>query len=200
VTRLFLVRHGNTFEKGETPVQVGSRTDLPLTLKGRAQAEHLGEFFSREGIRPSAIFTGPLRRQKETAAAIARKYNLQVLPEAALNEIDYGLWEGLTSQEISDRWPSEYRKWIEDGEWAASLFEESLEERLVRIRNFLSKIRGLETVIAVGSNGILRYFHPSIPKGEMEKFKVRTGAYCELLLNEEQVEVVRWNLLPDQLS
>ena len=28
-TRLIIARHGNTFEKGQTPTRVGGRTDLP---------------------------------------------------------------------------------------------------------------------------------------------------------------------------
>ena len=34
MTRLVIVRHGNTFEAGEPPRRIGARTDLPLTATG----------------------------------------------------------------------------------------------------------------------------------------------------------------------
>ena len=41
MTQLLIVRHGNTFETGETPRRVGLRTDLPLSSSGRKQANAL---------------------------------------------------------------------------------------------------------------------------------------------------------------
>ncbi|MFZ4686424.1 MAG: histidine phosphatase family protein [Hyphomonadaceae bacterium] len=37
-TRIFIVRHGNTFDKGDVVTRVGGRTDLPLSTSGSAQA------------------------------------------------------------------------------------------------------------------------------------------------------------------
>ena len=50
MTRLYIARHGNTFEAGEAPRRVGRRTDLPLTAAGRAQAEALGRRFAADGV------------------------------------------------------------------------------------------------------------------------------------------------------
>ena len=36
-TKLIVVRHGNTFNKGDTILRVGSKTDLPLTATGVQQ-------------------------------------------------------------------------------------------------------------------------------------------------------------------
>ena len=60
--RLILMRHGNTFEAGQTPVQVGTRTDLPLTAQGLAQAKEMLNYLTAEGISPEAIFAGKLKR------------------------------------------------------------------------------------------------------------------------------------------
>ncbi|HAO37083.1 MAG TPA: histidine phosphatase family protein, partial [Hyphomonas sp.] len=38
MARLIIVRHGNTFDKGDTVTRVGGRTDLPLSASGLAQA------------------------------------------------------------------------------------------------------------------------------------------------------------------
>jgi broad specificity phosphatase PhoE len=48
MTRIVIVRHGNTFEAGETPRRIGARTDLPLTADGQAQADALGRWFAAQ--------------------------------------------------------------------------------------------------------------------------------------------------------
>lgn len=53
--RLILVRHGNTFDAGQTPTQVGARTDLSLTDQGRNQAHYFARYLASEQIQPQAI-------------------------------------------------------------------------------------------------------------------------------------------------
>ena len=49
---LVIARHGNTFESGETPRRVGARTDLPLTEKGRQQAQAIGHYLKEHDLIP----------------------------------------------------------------------------------------------------------------------------------------------------
>ena len=46
MARLFVVRHGNTFDTGDVVTRVGGRTDLPLSKSGKAQAEKLAAHFA----------------------------------------------------------------------------------------------------------------------------------------------------------
>jgi broad specificity phosphatase PhoE len=46
MARLFVVRHGNTFDAGDVITRVGGRTDLPLSASGKAQAEKLAAHFA----------------------------------------------------------------------------------------------------------------------------------------------------------
>lgn len=87
-----IVRHGNTFALGEPPRRVGSRTDLPLTDAGRAQADALGAHFAAMGWRFARVLTSPLLRTQETAAAILRHLSGSPAAEPAdwLREIDHG--------------------------------------------------------------------------------------------------------------
>ncbi|MCL4553141.1 MAG: histidine phosphatase family protein, partial [Candidatus Marsarchaeota archaeon] len=90
--RLFLLRHGNTFETGQTPVQIGAKTDLPLTNKGREQAAAFAQFMTQLPT-PAAIYAGSLKRQIETAQIVAQALHAETLlhlNEEALTEIDYG--------------------------------------------------------------------------------------------------------------
>ncbi|OZB12451.1 MAG: histidine phosphatase family protein, partial [Rhodobacterales bacterium 34-62-10] len=71
MARLFIVRHGNTFDKGDTVTRVGARTDLPLSVSGREQAQKLAAHFA--GTRFSAALCSPLSRTRQTARAILRE-------------------------------------------------------------------------------------------------------------------------------
>jgi probable phosphoglycerate mutase len=173
VKRLILVRHGNTFEEGMTPIQVGCRTDLPLTSYGQAQAKAL--LFHAD-----SVYSGPLKRHKETALVFGKN----VIIEPALNEIDYGPWEGLTADEIKAKWPQEYEAWNAQGKWPHGIFVGTPEKHLEMLKNWVKTLSG--TVVGVTSGGILRLLGPNQPK-------VNTGHYCEFDLN---LNVLRWNVKP----
>lgn len=63
--RLIIVRHGNTFDKGDVVTRVGGRTDIPLSVSGRAQAESLAGHFSATSL--DSARSGPLKRRSATS-------------------------------------------------------------------------------------------------------------------------------------
>jgi broad specificity phosphatase PhoE len=203
---LILARHGNTFEVGQPPLQVGVRTDLSLTAQGRIQAEQLAKFLTKTPL--AALYAGTLKRQIETAQIITgSKETPTYLDESALTEIDYGLWEGLTSEEISRRWPAEYNAWTSESKWAHGIFGRTLEDHMHDIEIWLDALRKKynpgDTVVAVTSNGIIRLFYSFEEKWktlqeskQMEQLKVKTGHFCELLLFPDSLKVKNWNQEP----
>ena len=93
---LFVIRHGNTFDPGDTIRRVGRGTDLPLSASGRAQADALGRAL---GGRVERCVCSPLRRTRETAAAL----RVPVRLDDRLLEIDYGPDEGLPEADVVAR-------------------------------------------------------------------------------------------------
>lgn len=102
-SRIFIVRHGNTFDQGDVVKRVGGRTDLPLSVSGRAQAEALGRHFSACVF--STARSGPLKRTRETATAIlnAQSDPPELTTDLFLREIDYGPDENRTEDEVVAR-------------------------------------------------------------------------------------------------
>jgi 2,3-bisphosphoglycerate-dependent phosphoglycerate mutase len=194
MTRLILVRHGNTFEQGETPLQVGAKTDLPLTAYGLLQAEAVGKYLSTIGVIPQVIYAGRLKRQTESAQVIAQLFGLSLQKSPALNEIDYGLWEGLTANEIQKTWPKEYAEWNEEAKWQGHIFQGSDKahfKQLLDWLEFLKQAHFGKTVLAVTSNGLLRF---------LKNEKVKTGHFCEVILEEKGYRIVQWNQKPEGFS
>ena len=66
--RVYIVRHGNTFDKGDVNLRVGGKTDLPLSSSGVAQATRLRKAF--QDIEFKSVYSSDLKRTKQTAEAI----------------------------------------------------------------------------------------------------------------------------------
>ena len=101
VRNLFLVRHGETHYNLEE--RIGG--DADLTARGRRQAAALADYFVDQPI--PIIFTSNYRRTLQTAAALAAKQehcSIISLPE--FNEINAGICDGMTYEEIQVRMPA----------------------------------------------------------------------------------------------
>ncbi|OPY93414.1 MAG: Alpha-ribazole phosphatase [Syntrophaceae bacterium PtaU1.Bin231] len=96
-TDLMLIRHGEIGDKYRGAF-VG-KMDIPLSPEGRRQAERLRTFL-RPQPRP-AVLSSPLQRCLETARIAVEPFGFPVEVEEDLREIDFGLWEGLSFEEIA---------------------------------------------------------------------------------------------------
>ena len=94
--RLFLVRHGQTDGNAEGRSQ-GLR-DVPLNERGRQQAAAIGEHLSERPL--VAVYASPLLRSLATAEAIATPHGLDVQRDPRLAELDHGLLDGLTGEDL----------------------------------------------------------------------------------------------------
>jgi len=108
--RLILVRHGETSWNKEN--RVLGHTEIELNEKGRKQAERLALTLRDETV--AAIYSSPLRRARETADRIAQFHGLPVVTEDALKEVDAGELDGLTYQEMMERYGDFLKEWIKD--------------------------------------------------------------------------------------
>jgi len=108
--RLVLVRHGETV--GHSSIRYYGRTDVALSDLGRRQMRAACEWLvAREGASGFApVFTSPLVRAMESARIIAGRKAAAVAIEEFV-EVDFGLFEGLTADEIAKRYPEEFRRW-----------------------------------------------------------------------------------------
>ncbi|HVB81879.1 MAG TPA: histidine phosphatase family protein [Candidatus Binataceae bacterium] len=108
--RLVLVRHGETV--GHSSIRYYGRTDVALSELGRRQMRAARAWLeAREGARGFApVFTSPLVRATEGARIIAGR-GAAAFTIGEFVEVDFGLFEGLTAEEIAGRYPDEFRRW-----------------------------------------------------------------------------------------
>jgi len=106
--RLILVRHGET-DSNKAGLALG-RADVELNEHGRWQAQRLAASLKDEPI--AAIYSSPLKRALATAEPIASSHGLAVQVDEGLMEMDIGEMEGLTFQQVGERYPQFLRLWL----------------------------------------------------------------------------------------
>jgi broad specificity phosphatase PhoE len=106
--RLILVRHGET-DANKASLALG-RDDVELNETGRWQAQRVADALQRQPI--AAVYSSPLRRTLDTARAIAERHRLAVQVDDGLIEMDIGEMEGLTYQQVRERYPQFLQLWL----------------------------------------------------------------------------------------
>lgn len=204
MTLLYIVRHGNTFEADEAPRRIGSRTDLPLTATGIAQAEALAGHFAAR-VQFARAFSSPLRRTRMTAEAILSRQPHPLMLETAafLTEIDHGPDEdqpeasvlariGRTALALWDNEAVSPAGWDTGAEW-----------RIAAWREFARTVYAAhadESILLVTSNGAGRFVFPAFGLKTGDKVtsvKFRTGSYGVIEIGgRDRFRLLEWDKRP----
>jgi broad specificity phosphatase PhoE len=107
-TRLILLRHGETQSNLNLIYQ--GQGDSPLTELGILEAQQLSEALRGEKL--AGIYSSTLSRSFETARIVAEKHKLEVVKIPELIERFYGVFEGLTFEEVKKKYPKDYKEWL----------------------------------------------------------------------------------------
>ena len=127
MTQVFLVRHGET--EWSLSGQHTSVTDLPLTEQGEAKARLLPRHLDPAGF--GLILSSPRQRARRTAelAGFVSEYAAQIEPDLA--EWAYGDYEGLTRNQIHQKYDPDWRIWT--GPTPGGESPEQMAERMNRL-------------------------------------------------------------------
>ena len=199
MARLFIVRHGNTFDKGDTVTRVGARTDLPLSVSGREQAQKLATHFA--GTRFSAALCSPLSRTRQTARAILRERsdNPALLIAPFLTEIDYGPDENQPEEAVAARLGPALEAWDRDAVpppgWLVDPAALRAGWRALLAR--AAELPETATALIVTSNGIARFLPDVVEEvpANLDR-KLKTGAWGELIVTPARSQLLTWNQRP----
>ncbi len=104
--KLILVRHGES-ELNKAKCYCGV-LDPNLTQEGIEQCKKTREILKEYDY--DFIYSSTLKRAKQTAEIINHK-NLEIIEDKNLIEKNFGIFEGLTSEEILETSPKEAQEW-----------------------------------------------------------------------------------------
>ncbi len=202
---LYIARHGNTFDNGDTLLRVGLRTDLPLSESGQMQARAMGDYLNQHHPNVSIVYTSELIRTQQTAkiACSALSQEPKFYISGVLNEIDYGDDDGKPESEVVKRlgeealslWDSEAK--VPDG------WHFNREEAIQSIKHFAKNLiahQPNQNILLVTSNGIARFFPQLLDNADNfnkeHKLKLKTGALSHFTYSNGQWLCQYWGVRP----
>jgi probable phosphoglycerate mutase len=112
-----LLRHGDTRLSPERRFSGVGSADPPLSAAGRDQARRAAGSALLLGPAFREVLTSPMTRCQETARIVAAALGVSVVVDRELREMDFGLWEEMTFDEVQDRYPEDLLQWTQSA-WA----------------------------------------------------------------------------------
>jgi len=103
---LYMTRHGET-EYNVLGRYCGS-TDIPLNETGIAQAHELAKRL--QGMKFDAVISSPMLRARQTADIVCAALGMQYKTCEQFAERNVGVYEGLTREEASERYPDSWKR------------------------------------------------------------------------------------------
>jgi alpha-ribazole phosphatase len=154
-TRIHLIRHGQVV--GHDQKRYNGQTDVALTDLGVEQYHRLKERLAGTPI--SACYTSDLTRCVTGANIICGQFSIDPVRRSELRELNIGIWEGLTWQEIQTNWPEEWQARLADLVHFRVTQGENLLEVEARVMPVIDEIverhKGQELLV-VGHGGVNR--------------------------------------------
>jgi alpha-ribazole phosphatase/probable phosphoglycerate mutase len=109
-TRVYLVRHGQV--EGFEQHRYNGQGDVPLTSLGMEQYRTLQERLRNSSL--SAVYSSDLTRCMEGARLLGEPHGLTPIPLPDLRELHIGQWQGITWQDLQQRYPRQWEERLKD--------------------------------------------------------------------------------------
>jgi probable phosphoglycerate mutase len=181
---LYLVRHGET--EWSRARRHTSRSDVPLSPVGEAEAAALGAHL--RGLAVDRVLASPMARAQATARLAGFGDHLETTD--ALQELDYGDYEGLTTREIRATRPGWdlFRDGCPGGETVATA--------AVRARALIGELAGPGRAMLFGHGHQLRILaacYLGLPPDSARHLFLGTASLSVLATEHDWPAILLWN-------
>ncbi|CAL8276110.1 unnamed protein product [Boreogadus saida] len=145
---IYLTRHG------ESELNLLGRIggDSGLSPRGQRYAQALAGFIEGQNISDLKVWTSHMKRTIQTAGALGAQYEQW----KALNEIDAGVCEELTYEEIQEKFPEEFALRDQDKFRYRYPKGESYEDMVHRLEPVIMELERQENVLVVCHQAVMR--------------------------------------------
>jgi alpha-ribazole phosphatase/probable phosphoglycerate mutase len=160
-TTVYIIRHGETEGSGQKRYK--GTIDVPMSQRGVEQMHNTAGFVRRlldgAGQTMSAVYCSDLVRAQKSAELVAGPLGLRPEVVERIRERDFGLWEGMSFDEIQDEYPGEFRAWARDPMRFSPMGGEStvdVKERVIGALGQMLDRHREETFCVVAHGGVNR--------------------------------------------
>lgn len=172
---MLLARHGETDWNREHRWQ--GHADPPLNARGYEQSRALAETLA--ATPPQALYSSDLLRARATAELIAERIGVEVSLDSRLREVDVGEWSGLTSAEVTARYPEGMAR-HQAGEtgWKFGEPYPAMTRRVLEAIHAIAEAHRGEAVVVVTHGGPMRSIWvaagaPALPRRRFDNCEVQ---------------------------
>jgi len=183
---IILIRHGQT--KYNKIKAYHGWIDSELDDTGVLQAKKIANYLAGESI--DIIISSPLKRALDTAHIIGQKHpGVKIDIAEELKEVNFGLFDGLTYREISEKYSEEAKLWemqnydycFPNGETIKGFYE--------RVNMFLEKLMSMDykKAVLVTHEGCIRSILSYITSSSIDafwKYSVKTGSISRVMADK----------------
>ena len=198
MTTIYFLRHAEKLWGGHFDAALRHQNE-PLSPIGVQTAERLAAYFADRSI--AAIYISEYLRTRQTIAHTAQQLALTPVVDARLNEVDNGLFDGMTDEAIQQTYPDVWTAFIERKSDFRFPEGETGEEVRQHISTFLDEKRqqhAKETIIAVAHDGLIRLLMCTIlrlPVHQRWDFRIDFAGIVEITYqpNYNTWKLIRFN-------
>ncbi|MBC8134413.1 MAG: histidine phosphatase family protein [Fibrella sp.] len=190
---LYLLRHGET--SASRTDQFCGNLDPELTPEGTEMAQLFADAY--RDLEWAAAYVSPMSRTQATAKPFCDAVNLPMNLRDGLKEISYGDWEGLTREEVRDRFGEDYSRWETEPAWNAPTGGETAVQVASRASAVITEILKSHTdgnVLIVSHKATLRLILCNLLGIDLGRYRDRIAAPVA------SVSVVRFGEYGPQLA
>jgi broad specificity phosphatase PhoE len=171
---LYFLRHGQT-ECSLNNFFCGS-VDPELTPDGVEMAKAFDAAYS--SIPWQGIFSSPMKRTLATAKPLCDDIGIQPELRDGLKEINYGKWEGKTTETVTQEFHDDYIRWLADPAWNAPTGGEmavAIASRSMQVVTEIQQRYSSGNVLIVSHKATIRIILSSLLGIDVGRFRYRLG-------------------------
>ena len=111
MVKLILVRHALTVDNQKS--RLSGHIDSSISEEGKEQIDKITNYLKDFDI--DKIYTTTSSRTKDTVKKLSELKSIEIIEKESLKEISFGDFEGLTFDEIKDKYSKEFQDMIQKG-------------------------------------------------------------------------------------
>ena len=191
--KFYLVRHADK-AKGDYFNPRLRHNDQPVSTFGRKQASKIEKYFHKLSIK--SIYVSEYIRTEQTARPLGRKLKIDPIADYRLNEIDNGIIDKLSDDEMREKYPEVWAAFQDrdsDFRWPEGETGLEAQERIVSF--IIEQINQEGNILIIAHDGIIRIlvcYVLGLPVYRRFSFQVDTASITEI---EWDTAKSRWKLI-----
>lgn len=169
---VYMLRHGET-DASQSDVFSGNMNP-DISSAGLEMAEHFAQKYAQ--LDWEAVYVSPMQRAQSTARPFCKATGLDMQLRDGLKEMSFGEWENLTKEQVQEKYPEDYVRWLTEPAWNPPTGGESAVMVASRASLVMSEIEEKHTegnVLVVAHKSTLRVILCSLLGIDLGRYRDR---------------------------